>query len=422
MKKSVSLILVLASLLSLCLLCFSGCGSVNKSEVSILWSGSGKVESPNSLINSMERAMYIENVSYVHYGAEGSLSKQLEQAIAVLDKGCQVLVVELVSENGLDFAGSQIVAQQIVEAAKAKDTPVIFFNCTVDKNIVESYDKCVSVTSDDDTAADVQGELIADYVKANFKDIDKNEDNKIKVLAYGLSAEFAGESVANANAILATDDYKVSRHFLSAIGVGKDINITLEMSADLFDSEKLTDYELIITADDASACVALLELQANDYNTDKLATQFVPIVTVGESVDYKSLVLSGRPEIPADLVIDDGDTKKEIKKKNKEIKKLGDLMKYYEENKNLVDLTAVNESDIDEMIYTTINVIDSGRIAGTAIEDRDAIAGAVAKIVRNLAKGSDTFAKVASEAKKDEEPSVVVDGRFVKVRYIAYGV
>ena len=119
-------------------------------------------------------------------------------------------------------------------------------------------------------------------------------------------------------------------------------------------------------------------------------------------------------------IIGKDDSDKEIKRKDKEIKKLEDLMNYYEEHKYLVDLTVVSESDLDEMVYTTINVIDAGRIAGTATEDRDAIANAVASVVRNLAKGEAPLSGVASEVKEGETPAVVVEGNIVKVRYIAY--
>ncbi len=388
MKRIVSLILV--ALLTLSVFCFTGCGAVNDSEVSILWSGNGKVEVPNSLINSIERAMYIKHVEYKHYGANGSLATQLEQAKSALNAGCQVLVVELVSDNPLEILGSQIVAQQIVDAAKEKSVPVIFFNCAVNESVVNSYDKCVSITSDVSTIADVQGELIADYVKANFKDIDKNEDNKISATFQGINT-FADDAVKKANELLATDDYKVSRSFF-----GEKLNLSVELSIPEIINPDLTKYELILTPDDVTALVVLRELQKSDYNTDKLTTQFVPIVTVGESVDYKEIVLAGRPE-------------------NKD-----EYAEYYENNKFLVDLTAVEEEDLDAMIYTTINVIDAGRIAGTATEDRDAIAIAVASVVRNLVKGDDTFKGVASEVKEGEAPSVVVDGRYVKVRYIAY--
>ena len=419
MKRIVS-VLLLISLLIASAFTLAGCGYINKSEVSILWSGEDMATVPGSLIDCIERAMYTEKINYKHYGAGGSLSKQLEQVNSALNGSAQVLIVELVSENGLDFVDSQSVARQIVDAAKAKDVPVVFFNCSVDKDIAESYDKCVVIASNTSTIADVQGELIADYVKANFKAVDKNEDNKIQVFVSDTDTLDA-KSVEKANSILATDDYKVSRHPLGFIGVGKDINLALEISANS-ESANLTDYELIITSDDVSACTILRELQALDYNTDKLKTQFVPIITVGESVDYKSLVLADRPEIPADLVIKADDSDKVIEQKNKDIKKLENLMKYYEENKHLVDLTVVDESDLNEMIYTTINVIDSGRIAGTAIEDKDAIASAVATVVKNFIKGNDVFANVASKVKEGEEPSVIVDGKFVQVRHAAYGV
>ena len=60
---------------------FTSCGSVNKSDVAILWSGDGEVKVPNSLINCMERAMYIENIAYAHYGANLKADDQLKQAM-----------------------------------------------------------------------------------------------------------------------------------------------------------------------------------------------------------------------------------------------------------------------------------------------------------------------------------------------------
>ena len=69
-----------------------------------------------------------------------------------------------------------------------------------------------------------------------------------------------------------------------------------------------------------------------------------------------------------------------------------------------------------EMIYTTINVIGDGRIAGTALEDNDAISIAVATITRNLIKGNDTFKDVAKQ-EKDKPATVIVEGSIAKVRF-----
>ena len=387
MKRILSLVLV--ALLTLSVLCFTGCGAVNDSEVSILWSGDGVATNPNSLINSMERAMYIKHVEYKHYGANGDSLKQISQAKEALENGAQILVVELADPTGL-------LASQIVDAAKEKNVPVVFFNSNVSKSVVESYDKCVSIVTDITSVSDVQGELIAEYVKANKDDMDKNKDGKISAIVKGINL-IAEAAVVKANELLKEEE----------------ISVEIEI-------KELLEAELILTADDITACSVLAELQEKDYNTDKLKTQFVPIFTVGENVDYKSLVLLTRPAIPENLVIGENDSKKVIKNKNKEIKKLAELNDHYFNNRFLCELTAVNESDLDEMIYTTINVIDAGRISGTVIEDRDAISLAVATVVSNFAKGNNALADVESKVKDGQIPSVVVDGPFVKVRYTSY--
>ena len=407
MKRTVSLVLV--ALLTLSLFCFTGCGAVNEGEVSILWSGNGKVENPNSLINAMERAMYIKNVEYKHYGANGNWETQVEQAKAALSLGCQVLVVELAGENG---------AQAIIDAAKEKDVPVVFFNCWLSKSIVESYDKCYLISSDKDSIADVQGKMIADYIKANFDEMDKNEDNKISYnLTYTTGIIYSSAAIEKASELLAMKgenndpDYRVKRGLF-----GEKFNLSLNLA-----EGDITDAEMILTESDEIAVVVLKALQEKGYNTNELTTKCVPIFTIGESVDYKELLLAGRPAIPAELQIKEGDSKSIIDLKNKAIKQLlTELQEYYADNQYLVDLTVVNESDLAEMVYTTVNVIDAGRIAGTATEDRDTIAMAVASVVRNLAKGNAATDGVASKVKEGEAASVTVDGQIIEVRYIAY--
>ena len=369
MKRIISLILV--SLLTLsAFFCFAGCGKVNDAEVSILWSGDGVATNPNSLINSMERAMYIKKVDYKHYGAKGDAELQVQQAKAALEAGCQVLVVELVKDDNLDLLHPK--SQEIVAAAKAKNVPLIFFNCNVNEVIVNSYDKCFLVKSNQDTIADVQGKLIADYIKANFVKLDKNKDGALGAICILDLTEGVGGSIDKANALLATEDYKVKNQDKETI------NATIE----IVNSVNPLDGELIVTNTDELAYTTLKTLQASDYNTDKLTTQFVPIFTVGENVDYKSRVVAMGAE-------------------------------NYEANRFLVDLTNVKEEDLKEMIYTTINVIDAGRIAGTATEDRDSIALGVAQIVRNICKGNDSFKDVASD-------SITIDGNIAKVGYIIY--
>lgn len=401
MKKTVSLLLVALFVLSA--FCFVGCGKINSAEVSILWSGEGKATNPNSLINSMERAMYIESINYTHYGANGDSAKQLQQAKDAVNNGCVALAVDLIDSND---------AQEFINIAKEKNIPIVFFHCRIPSEVIGTYDKCVLVQSDFANVWDVQDKLIADYIKDNFKDLDKNNDNKISGYPFISDISLSNPKIfETVNALLATEDYKVKNKN------GDTINTSVQLT----DSADLTKAELIVTYDDSAAMRALIELQKSDYNTDKLKTQFVPIFTTGASRDYKAHVLASRPEIPAELVINDTDSQKVKDDKDKKIKELEDLQKYYADNKYLVDLTAVKESDLGEMVYTTLNVIDSGRIAGTAYENYDEISIAVAKIIRNFIKGNDVFKNVASKVKEGETPAVVVKDSTVLVRYTTYG-
>ena len=394
MKRILSLILV--SVLLISTLCFvTSCGAVNKTEVSILWRGESEATVPGSLIDCFERAMYIENIDYKHYGANNNSETQLNQAVTAIANGCAVLLVELVSASS---------AQQIVDAAQVKDIPVIFFNCNVSEEVIKSYDKCVLVTDDETSVAEVQGTLIADYLKANYKNLDKNGDLKISFCALG-ATDISKAAVAKAEELLASKDYKIWTFDgwkfinISITPYDGENSFTKELIIDL---EKITSScEMIITENDEVASQVLFLLQGIDYNTDKLVDQFVPIFTIGNNFDYKNHVVKDRPAIPENLIINDSDSDKVIKDKNSEIKKLKDLRAYYESKKFIVDLTSVNESDLKNMIYTTINVIDAGRLAGTVISDNDSISLTVAKIAVNFIKGNDTFKDVDAELVKD---------------------
>lgn len=318
MKKILAIVLLAAMALSLC-----ACGPVNEKTVAVLWADGDKAVSPNSLINAMDRAMYIENVGYTYYGAQGDAAKQLAQAQEALAADCGVLMVELIDEAA---------AADFVELAKAAAVPVVFFNCDVEASVSASYDKCVVVNTDKETLAEKYSEMVSEYLKENAEDMDRNGDGKISYIYL-----YEGE--------LATDV--------------KDLEVELEM----LDTTEIDPnvVEMILSDDDAEAQQLLVALQAKDYNTDKLVTQSVVIFTVGNEADYKALVLDGAPQ-------------EEAARKA-----------HFEENKYLVDLSLVAQEDLEEMIYTTTNVIGDGRIAGTAMEDYDAIAVAAAEACAALA-------------------------------------
>lgn len=322
MKKIITVIVLAALVLSL-----AACGNINETEVAVLWADSGKTVSPNSLHNAMDRALYIAHISYAYYGAEGNAQTQIAQAEAAVKASCAALMVQAVDAEA---------AAACVELAKTNSIPVVLFGNQLDSTVLGGYEKAVLVVTDEATLAEKQKEMIEKYLgdKKVVKNLDRNGDGRITVV----------------NRTENTFAFEVKDVVTEVVDGGVE-NVSPSTA------------ELVITANDQDAQNLLQQLQALDFNTDKLATHYVALFTVGNSVDYKALVLKDAPaEAEARLA-------------------------HFEARKYLCDLTAVEAADLAEMIYTTANVVDAGRITGTAMEDYDGIAVAAATATAALLTG-----------------------------------
>lgn len=384
MKKLIAILLTALMVLSL-----AACGTVNDTEVAILWDDAGTVQIPDSLINSIERAMYTKSIAYTHYGANGSQNEQTQQAQSVLDNGCNVLLVKPV-----DAAA----AQDLVELAKSKDASLIFFGCEIDDAVVSSYEKCYCVSTDAKTLGTAQGEMLEKQLAKEKKgvyslnaEMDRNADGKITFISVGdMSA-----AVEAVNASLSEKGLPA----LEAAAEGVDAAYIESLVESVYTDEKNGEIGLLNTPEgvnvdmmlvdnDTAALDVLVSLQDKGFNSNKLTTHCISIFTVGFSADYKAYVVNGRPE----------GTKQDEAVQN-----------YYAQMQYLVDLSTVEEEDLDEMVYNTYNVIGDGRIAGTAVENDDAIAGTLALITRNIVKGDDALKDVA-----------LCDGNQVWIPYTTY--
>lgn len=346
MKKLIAMLLAVVMIVGL-----AACGTINETEVAVLWSGDGVVHVPNSLINAVERAMYIENISYTHYGANGDQAEQTKQAKAALEAGCAALVVELVDSAA---------AQEIVDAAKAENVPVVFVNTDVDATVLGSYDKSAAVVSDVDSVGTVLGELVASSMKkkdeVDISKYDRNEDGKVSYVAVGdvsavveAMADLPLEAIADV-----TDAAGIASLTPQDGATEKDMGQLLTAGGE--------SVELIITADDASAQEVLKALQDKGFNSNKLKTHCIPVYTIGNEVDAKSF-----------------------------------------ENPDNYE-----PEEWEALIYTTTDLIGGGYIAGAAVTDYDSTAIALAKVLANMIKGADAFDGI------DEEN---IDGNFVNIPY-----
>ena len=369
MKKFIAIVLTLVMLLGL-----AACGPVNDAAVAVVWSGDGEVKIPDSLINSMERAMYIESIAYEHYGAKGDAAAQLDLINKALKDGCAAVAVELV--EGAD-------AQAVVDAAKAKNVPVVFFNCLVEDAVLASYNKAVLIGTDEETLAKTQGEMIYEYLEANNAkgELDRNEDGKISYVTFG----DASAVVESLKAAMNDDDSKKAvkveltlvetiTEELPETEVETDTEAKAEVSVEAKMAELLTQYndekknmvELIITDDEDVALDVLRVLQKNEFNSTKLKTHLIPLFTVGADLDAREFT----------------------------------------------DTTGMKEEELEVLIFTVRNIIGNGQLAGTVLESQDTIAESVAKVLSNLLRGK--------EATSGIDEKIVVGGQKVSVPYMAY--
>ena len=132
----------------------------------------------SSVRSAMDKLLKNAGVNYQNYDANGNQTTQTEQVTTAIAKGSRALIVNVVD------TGSDDAAQNIVDMAKAKNIPVIFFNRSVTESVVTSYDKCVFVGTDYEMAGHMQGELIGNYVLENYDKLDLNKDGKISYVMF----------------------------------------------------------------------------------------------------------------------------------------------------------------------------------------------------------------------------------------------
>ena len=174
MKKIIVFILVFSSILGT--LSLTSCRR-GKDEVSVFYYTYSDTYI-SSVRSAMDAALKRAGLGYHNYDAGSNQTTQTEQIDTAIAKGTSLLVVNIVD------TGSDDAARTIVEKAKRADIPLIFFNRSVSRAIVESYDKCIFIGTDYEAAGHMQGELIASHLLADYAKYDINGDGQISYILF----------------------------------------------------------------------------------------------------------------------------------------------------------------------------------------------------------------------------------------------
>ena len=319
MKKVLAILL--AACLALSLAACGGSGSSAPVSTAPDTSGSAPASAPaaadgsiavfyytysDTYISTVRTALDAEldklGVEYQDYDSNSQQNTQTEQVDTAITKGATCLIVNIV-ETGSDDA-----AQGIVDKAKAADIPVIFFNREVSDAVVNSYEKCAFIGTDAAEAGHMQGQMIADYLLANYDDVDLNGDGTISYVMFkGQNANPEAEyrtqyAVEDCDAALEAAR-KPALTFYDANNADKflvDRNGTWSAQAsNEYMTTILSEYteannnmvELVICNNDGMAEGAITALKTAGYNAS--ADKAIPVFGVDATDAAKELIAAG---------------------------------------------------------------------------------------------------------------------------------
>lgn len=173
-KRIVSLIMALA------LICnFTGCQKKEKNLHKTLRVGVVTYTQDDPFINAMTQKLKddlksMENESFriivSETNGDNSQRDQDEVVEEMIDAGCDIMCVNLVDRTA---------PGTIIKLARQNNIPIIFFNREPVKEDLMQWNKLYYVGCDAEQSGVMQGQIAADYIKAN-KNVDKNNDGKIQ--------------------------------------------------------------------------------------------------------------------------------------------------------------------------------------------------------------------------------------------------
>lgn len=259
-----------------------------------------------SVRTNMDAKLTDLGVTFQDFDGANSQPTQTDQINTAITDGYNFLIVNIVE------TASPEAAQNAVDAAKAKDIPIVFFNREVSDDVVNSYEKCAFVGTNAPEAGHLQGKMIGEYLLANWDTVDLNGDGKISyALMKGQEGNAEAEArtqygVEDANAVLTAAGKPELSYFLGDTAATKyqvDPNGSWSSQAGFdFMSTNLSSYsdangnmiELVICNNDGMAEGVVSALQSVGYNTGDKDGKSIPVFGVDATDSAKALIKAGQ--------------------------------------------------------------------------------------------------------------------------------
>lgn len=213
--------------------------------------------------------------------SQGNQAQQNDQVDVMLNRDAKALAINLVDPQA---------AQTIIDKAREKDIPVVFFNKEASPQAMSSYDKTWYVGTKSEESGDMQGEVVVKTWKAN-PSWDKNGDG---VIQYVLLKGEPGHPDAEARTSHVTK-------YITENGIRVQKLEELNANWDTARAKDIVDawmqkhgdkIEFVFSNNDAMALGALQSVQALGYNQGD-NNKFIPIVGVDAIPDMLNEIKKG---------------------------------------------------------------------------------------------------------------------------------
>ena len=261
----------------------------------------------SSVRAALDEAWAAAGITYTNNDCKNDQATQNDLISTAVTNGCNLLVVNLVN------SGSAEAAQKVVELAG--DVPVVFFNRAVEGEgqegtVLGAYENICFIGTDAPEAGHLQGQMIGEYLLANYDTVDLNGDGVISYAMFkgqegNAEAEYRTQfGVEDADAVL-TEAGKPALEYFDANNTAKyqvDQSGAWSTQAALdYMSTNLSQYneangnmiELVICNNDGMAEGVVKALNAAGYNNADGGTT-IPVFGVDATDSAKTLIADGK--------------------------------------------------------------------------------------------------------------------------------
>ena len=264
-----------------------------------------------SVRTALDDAFAARGITPTDKDSNGVQQTQIDDINTALVTGTDALVINLVDSGAIGTA------QNLMDQARAQEKPAVFFNRAVSTDDAEAaelflgYDKTAFVGTNFEDAGRLQGQMIGEFVVANFDALDLNGDGVITYVMFKgdeanqeaiartkYGQEVADEVLAAAGkpALKFYDDANANKYLVDLNGTWSNAASFEYMQTILaqYNEENGNMVELIICNNDDMALGAVNALAQAGYNTGDEGAKVIPVFGVDATDVAKELIAAGR--------------------------------------------------------------------------------------------------------------------------------